>query len=207
MLSVYHGRFAAARPGPSWNCSGSVPPNCYLFAPIDSAFLDRVAVNLLARQSVVAVTLVTLAGCASIVSGRRAEIAVDSYPSNARVVIRDTAGREVAALKTPGVVSLRRNRRFFMPARYLATIEAPGYQPAQVPLRSTLNPWILGNVVVGGLPGLVVDTATGALWMPRRSQIHQQLAPVYDPQWPPYSPSAKGGSARSAAHGSSAAEI
>jgi hypothetical protein len=122
--------------------------------------------------------LLALCGCASIVSGRHAEVAFDSYPSNAHVAIRDTAGRQVAALQTPGVVSLKRNRRWFMPARYTATIAAPGYQPASVRLRSTINPWILGNVVVGGLPGLVVDTATGAAWMPRRTEIHQQLVPL-----------------------------
>lgn len=139
-----------------------------------------------AQSAVGFVALVALSGCASIISGRRAEVAFDSYPSNAHVVIHDNVGREVASLKTPGVVSLRRNRRFFMPARYVATIETPGYQPAQVPLRSTVNPWILGNVIIGGIPGLVVDTATGAAWMPRQSEIHQQLAPLYGPQWGPW---------------------
>jgi hypothetical protein len=132
-----------------------------------------------------ACALVALSGCASIISGRQAEVAFDSSPSTAHVVIRDNAGREVASLKTPGVVSLKRNRRFFMPARYIATFEAPGYQPADVAIRSTINPWILGNVIVGGLPGLIVDTATGAIWMPRRSQIHQQLVPFHEFQSSP----------------------
>lgn len=123
--------------------------------------------------------LVGLAGCASIVSGRRAEVAFDSVPSNAHVVVRDKAGRKVASLTTPGVVSLRRNRRFFMPAHYTADIEAPGYLPAQVALRSTINPWVFGNVIVGGIPGLVVDTATGAAWKPRQAQVQQELMPLY----------------------------
>lgn len=127
--------------------------------------------------------LVVLSGCASIISGRQADVAFDSYPTNAHVSIRDTAGRQVASLETPGVVSLKRNRKFFLPARYTATIEAPGYEPARVPLRSTVNPWILGNVVIGGIPGLIVDTATGAAWRPRRADIHQQLAPLYGPQF------------------------
>jgi len=133
-----------------------------------------------------ACALVALSGCASIISGRQAEVAFDSSPSTAHVVIRDNAGREVASLKTPGVVSLKRNRRFFMPARYIATFEAPGYQPADVAVRSTINPWILGNVIVGGLPGLHVDTATGAIWMPRQSQMHQHLAPLHEFQSNPY---------------------
>jgi hypothetical protein len=131
------------------------------------------------QTAVAFIALFATSGCASIISGRHAEVAFDSYPANAHVTIRDNSGRQVAALKTPGVVSLKRNRRFFMPARYTATIESPGCQPADVPLRSTINPWILGNVIVGGLPGLVVDTATGAAWMPRQSQIHQQLSPLY----------------------------
>ncbi len=129
-----------------------------------------------------------LTGCASIVSGRHAEVAIDSFPSNAHVVVRDNDGRTVASLTTPGVVSLKRNRRFFLPARYTATIEAPGYMPAEVPIRSTVNPWVLGNIVIGGVPGLIVDDATGAVWQPRHSEIHRQLAPLACPaQGPMYS--------------------
>jgi hypothetical protein len=120
-------------------------------------------------------------GCASIISGRHADVAIDSYPSNAHVVIHDNEGRAVASLNTPGVVSLKRNRRFFLPAKYTATIEAPGYSPAEVPIRSTVNPWILGNIVIGGIPGLIVDDATGAAWQPRHSEIHRQLLPLGGP--------------------------
>ena len=73
--------------------------------------------HLSAPSTVGFAALVALGGCASIISGRQAEVAFDSYPSNAHVVIRDNAGREVSSLKTPGVVSLKRNRRFFMPAQ------------------------------------------------------------------------------------------
>src|SRR3954466_10271503 len=83
-----------------------------------------------------------LSGCASIISGRNADVAIDSFPSNAHVVIHDNNGREVASLNTPGVVSLKRNRRYFLPAQYTAVIEAPGFVPAEVPIRSTVNPWV-----------------------------------------------------------------
>lgn len=117
-------------------------------------------------------------GCASIISGRHADVAFDTYPTNAHVTVHDNNGRAVASLNTPGVVSLKRNRRYFLPARYTATIEAPGYAPTTVPIRSTVNPWIIGNIVIGGIPGLVVDNATGAAWQPRHSEIHRQLAPL-----------------------------
>jgi hypothetical protein len=127
-------------------------------------------------------------GCASIISGRKANVAIDSYPTNAHVVIHDKSGHEVASVMTPGVVALDRNGKWFLPARYTATIEAPGYQTAEVPIHSTINPWILGNVVVGGIPGLIVDDATGACWKPDRDAIHQQLAPAAYAQQPPAYP-------------------
>jgi hypothetical protein len=122
-----------------------------------------------------------LTGCASIISGRNADVAIDSFPSNAHVVIHDDNGRQVASLNTPGVVSLKRNRRYFLPARYTAVIDAPGYAPAEVPIRSTVNPWIIGNIAIGGIPGLIVDNATGAAWQPKHSEIHTQLAPLGEP--------------------------
>ena len=119
-----------------------------------------------------------LPGCASIVSGRHADVVIDSYPSNAHVVIRDGDGRAVTSLNTPGTVSLKRNRRFFLPAKYTAIIDSPGYETVQVPIRSTVNPWVLGNVVIGGVPGLIVDNATGAAWKPKQSEIHRELIPI-----------------------------
>jgi hypothetical protein len=127
---------------------------------------------------IVLATCSLLSGCASIISGRNADVAIDSYPSNAHVVIHDNEGRQVASLNTPGVVSLKRNRRYFLPAQYSATIEAPGFAPAEVPIRSTVNPWIVGNIVVGGIPGLIVDNATGAAWKPTTSVVHSELSPL-----------------------------
>lgn len=123
-------------------------------------------------------------GCASIVSGRYADVHLDSHPPNAHVVIRDHKGAEVTSANTPAVVSLRRSRRFFLPARYTATFEAPGHESATVPIRSTVNPWVLGNVVLGGVVGLAVDTGTGAGWKPRHDQITQHLQPIYTAEAP-----------------------
>jgi hypothetical protein len=128
------------------------------------------------------ITIVPLVGCASIISGRHAEVSINSFPSDAHVVVRDKRGREVANAITPATVALKRKDKFIFPARYTATIEAPGYQPVCVPIGSTVNPWILGNIVVGGIPGLIVDNATGAVWMPTASQIDQQLTPMQTAQ-------------------------
>src|SRR5262245_35936661 len=125
----------------------------------------------LLRCVVVLCALGLLPGCASIMSGRYADVSIASNPANAHVAIRDDEDREDASFQTPGMAKLKRNRKYFMPARYTATIEAPGYETGQVRIRSSANPWLFANIVVGGAPGLIVDGATGALYRPKPSQI------------------------------------
>jgi hypothetical protein len=117
-------------------------------------------------------------GCASIVSGRNATVEIESQPSNADVVVRDKHGKEVVATHTPASVQLKRKDGFLMPASYTATIEKPGYAPETVPIRSTVNPWILGNVVFGGIIGLAIDNTTGAAWQPKQKTIQKCLTPM-----------------------------
>jgi hypothetical protein len=128
------------------------------------------------------VALATFVGCASIMSGRHAEVAIHTNAPSAHVVVRDKRGQEVASTNTPGRVALKRKEKLIFPARYMATIAAPGYEPAQVPIKSTVNPWVLGNVVFGGIPGLVIDNVTGAAWKPRDTDIYQELTPIYTSQ-------------------------
>lgn len=117
-------------------------------------------------------------GCASVVSGRRADVAINSTPSNAVVSVRDNQGSEVAVVRTPAVVSLKRGAGFLKPACYTATIEKPGYRLAQVDISPRLNPWLLGNVVIGGVPGLILDPYTGAMWNLTPSEIASNLTPT-----------------------------
>jgi hypothetical protein len=129
-------------------------------------------------SAVLACAALLSSGCASIVSGRHAEVAIDSYPSHAHVDIHDKYGRRVSSFNTPGVAKLKRQGKYFLPAKYTATITAPGFETTQVPIRSTVNPWVVGNVIIGGIPGLVIDNATGAAWKPRSDEIHRQLEPL-----------------------------
>jgi hypothetical protein len=140
------------------------------------------------RGTFCVVAVVLLTGCASIVSGRHAEVSIYTNAPNAHVVVRDKRGQEVASVHTPGRVALKRKDRFIFPARYTATIAAPGFETAQVPIRSTVNPWVLGNIVFGGIPGLVIDNATGAAWRPRNAEIYQELMPLHSAHAMPPSP-------------------
>jgi hypothetical protein len=122
--------------------------------------------------------LVMVSGCASIMSGRNADVAFSSNAPNTHVVVRDKRGQEVASVEAPAVVSLKRKDRFIWPARYTATFEAPGHAPVDMPIKPRVNPWIAGNILAGGLIGLAVDNVTGAAWKPQRDNIMAQMAPI-----------------------------
>jgi hypothetical protein len=130
------------------------------------------------RITVVLILLVWSPGCASIISGRTSQVKIDSHPRGAHVSVRDHEGSQVAQASTPATVELKRGRTWLRPARYTATISKPGYQPAQVPIRSTLNPWLFGNIILGGPVGLAVDGTTGAGWKPKPNEIVQHLQPL-----------------------------
>jgi hypothetical protein len=117
-------------------------------------------------------------GCATVMSGRHADVTFHSNVSAANVIVRDNHGEQVAVAQTETKVPLKRNDNYIFPAQYTATFVAPGYQPADVPIRSTVNPWVLGNVGFGGVLGLGVDSATGAVWKPKRDSYYQELSPL-----------------------------
>lgn len=136
--------------------------------------------------------LTLCSGCATIVNGRSADVTLQSTPSNAVVTVRDDQGMTVAQTTTPGKVTLKRGRKWLRPARYTATFEKPGYEIAEAPIQQKVNPWVLGNIVLGGPLGLGVDAVSGALWRPADKTIDQALAaaPSPDPWKPPYDPAA-----------------
>jgi hypothetical protein len=118
-------------------------------------------------------------GCATIINGRHAEVAIKSQPAGAQVSVQNEKGETVATSKTPSRVTLKRSNGLFRKApRYTAFIEKPGYETAQVSINPKWNPWILGNVVIGGIVGLAADSATGAIWRYAPAEIDRHLDPL-----------------------------
>lgn len=119
-----------------------------------------------------------LTGCASIVGGTHNDVSINSYPPKARVLVRDQNGQTVAKGMTPAKVSLKRGNGLLRKTpTYTAIIEKPGYQPAQVRIDPKLNPWIVGNLVLGGPFGVMADSVTGAMWRHSPNKIEQKLQP------------------------------
>ena len=95
----------------------------------------------------------TLSSCATIFSGSRQQVTFTSYPPGATVV--DRRGETLGV--TPTVANVRRasNPRITMQL---------GDQVQDVNLSGSFNPNVLWNILLGGIPGMLIDYSTGAAW-------------------------------------------
>ena len=125
-----------------------------------------------------AAILLSGTGCATIVSKNRYDVTISSSPSDADITITDRRGREIYRGATPATVPLKSSAGFFTKADYLVGFEKPGYDRLVVPIRFKLDGWYFGNIVFGGLIGLlIVDPATGAIYKLDTEYINETLRP------------------------------
>jgi hypothetical protein len=115
-------------------------------------------------------------GCASIVHSGNRTITINSEPPGATASVRTEEGEIVHAQKTPCTVSLEPKRGYFKGQSYVLRLEMPGYESTEVPLKATLSGWYFGNLIFGGLIGmLAVDPNTGAMWNIEPSKVERKL--------------------------------
>ena len=89
------------------------------------------------------------AGCATIVAPGPDLVSMTTNPPGAEVRVDDkTAGT------TPITQPVERSAR-------LVTFHKEGYEEAIRPVPRTVNPWVFGNILVGGRVGIIVDMSTG----------------------------------------------
>jgi len=123
---------------------------------------------------VVAVCMVAVmaSGCATIAHGARQSVEIMSTPPGAVVMI-DGSERG----RTPTVVMLSCKDHHTM------RLELAGYQPYEMQLKRGISGWFFGNIIFGGLIGIVVDVSTGAMYKLSPGQIdavlEQQGATAY----------------------------
>ncbi|MCG8529089.1 MAG: hypothetical protein MI749_00325 [Desulfovibrionales bacterium] len=104
-------------------------------------------------------------GCASIVSDSSYPVSLQSTPNGASFTVTNKNGVVVHSGKTPATVTLKSGAGFFSGATYKITMKKPGHDPKIITVDSTLDGWYIGNILIGGLIGmLIVDPATGAMW-------------------------------------------
>ncbi|MGB0866635.1 MAG: hypothetical protein ACPGSC_08995 [Granulosicoccaceae bacterium] len=115
-------------------------------------------------------------GCSSIVSKSDYPVTINSVPANARFSIVDKAGQNIDAGTTPATVTLKASSGYFSGQAYTITLDKEGYGKQRYELVSTVDGWYFGNILIGGLLGmLIVDPITGAMYqLPERLDIELQ---------------------------------
>ena len=120
-----------------------------------------------------------LGGCATIVHGGPRAVSVASDPPGAKVSIYDRDNALVQTNTTPFVAQLPIKYSYFKSQTYRMVFELPGHAPAEVDLDSSVSGWYFGNLLFGGLIGmLIVDPLTGAMFNLAPEKIQQRLSPV-----------------------------
>ncbi|HKO88139.1 MAG TPA: hypothetical protein VJU83_06420 [Burkholderiales bacterium] len=113
-----------------------------------------------------AMAAMALSGCASIMeNGGTQDLKITSVPEGAAVSVFTKKGEVAHTGRTPVVFSMERSAGFFDPETYTILIRKRGYAPQEITLESIPSGWYAGNVVFGGLLGLlVVDPWTGGIY-------------------------------------------
>lgn len=96
---------------------------------------------------------VSQSGCASIVSGKSQDVNIRTTPPGAEVNI-DGVPRGT----TPLLVNLKRKER------HAVEFKKPGYLDEIRHTNKGYNWWFTGNIIFGGIIGIIVDFATGAVY-------------------------------------------
>jgi hypothetical protein len=107
-----------------------------------------------------------LSACASIFNGQTQSVVIQSTPTGADMVVSNAAGEQVHAGVTPVTLTLRRSGGYFRPESYTIKFTKAGHAPKEVVITGTMSGWYIGNLLFGGLIGmLAVDPATGGMFV------------------------------------------
>lgn len=114
-------------------------------------------------SSTLAIALLT-SSCATIISGSKQNVKFESNPSTATIYID-----EVEVGKTPFEIKLTRK------SEHSVMIKLDGYQTYETKLTKKFNAWYIGNILFGGLIGVIIDPITGAIYNLTPDQINAQM--------------------------------
>lgn len=105
-----------------------------------------------------------LSGCCTLVNTANQKISILSSPTGACVSIDDTK-----CGKTPLTKRLSRKKM------HTVKIELEGYTPFEITMNRSISGWIWGNVIFGGLIGIIIDVADGSIYKLTPEQISTEL--------------------------------
>jgi hypothetical protein len=137
--------------------------------PLDSTTLYRhilfnrglsvkISTGMVLRWAAVGIVLAQLTACATIVKGHSQQINVATNPAGA-ICTLERDGQSIATVNpTPGTVTVEKSRKDLS-----VDCRKEGYTPAAGKVASKFHPMTFGNILFGGIIGLGVDAASGAM--------------------------------------------
>jgi hypothetical protein len=109
--------------------------------------------------------VLALSGCATVFNGKTQAVVLSSVPEGATASVTNHAGENVHTGVTPVTLTLNRGAGYFKPETYTVTLTKVGFAPKQLTFTGTVSGWYIGNILFGGLIGmLAVDPITGAMY-------------------------------------------
>lgn len=115
-----------------------------------------------------------ISGCASIIHGPTQMVNFMSQPVGATISID---GKEYG--KTPRSIELRRKGRKkgdrSKKKQFDVKIALDGYFPYEVKLNREMDGWLLGNLLIGGLIGIIIDASNGSMYKLTPDQVIAQM--------------------------------
>lgn len=106
----------------------------------------------------------SLTGCGAIINSTTQSVRIDSNPGGAKVMVD---GQEYGA--TPLAVSLARKKV------HVVRIELNGYEPMEYTLNKKISGWVWGSLLLGGLIGVIIDVASGGVYVLTPEQLSAEL--------------------------------
>ncbi len=118
------------------------------------------------RTIIIGMAALSLAGCATIITGTTQSVTIKSVPEAAAISITNRAGEKIHSGNTPVTVSLKRGAGYFKPESYKVNIQKEGFEPQEITISGQVTGWYFGNIIFGGLVTgmLIVDPLTGAMF-------------------------------------------
>lgn len=132
--------------------------------------MKKTTQNLLLTFLVIAL----LTSCASIIHGSKQSVNFSSIPPGAKIVID---GKDYGI--TPKSIELKRKGRLkgedSNKKEYNVTIELDSYYPYEIKITREMDGWFLGNLLFGGLIGIIIDASNGAMYKLTPDQVIAQM--------------------------------
>jgi len=117
---------------------------------------------------IIAVGLLVV-NCASIIHGSKQRVSITSAPEQAKVEITTTGGIGVFSGTTPASAKLKRKHE------YKVEISLEGYKTQTLMIDKGFDAWVIGNLLCGGIIGLIIDATSGAMYQLEPEMIHVEL--------------------------------